>query len=94
MPMEAPHATNHRAELRDVLERGAAAEQGWFGFEQEYTFFTEETPLGWPKMGILRLRDLSTAESVLRWHSGVRSLSGTPMRAFRLGCFSLVPMPK
>ena len=46
-----PHSTNHRAELRDVLERGAAAEQGWFGFEQEYTFFTEETPLGWPKNG-------------------------------------------
>ena len=46
-----PHETNHRAQLRDVLERGAALEQAWFGFEQEYTFFRDQGPLGWPSNG-------------------------------------------
>ncbi len=46
-----PHATNHRAELRSVLDKGAVKENAWFGFEQEYTLFAEQTPLGWPTNG-------------------------------------------
>ncbi|MBT6490545.1 MAG: glutamine synthetase [Deltaproteobacteria bacterium] len=46
-----PHESNHRAQLRDVLDKGAAGEQAWFGFEQEYTFFMEQNPLGWPNGG-------------------------------------------
>ena len=47
----APHESNVRAELRRVLDAGAHAEQAWFGFEQEYTFFAEQTPLGFPEGG-------------------------------------------
>lgn len=46
-----PHRTNTRAELRRVLEMGAAKEDPWFGFEQEYTLFKGRTPLGWPEDG-------------------------------------------
>ena len=46
-----PHETNHRAALRDVLDRGAERENAWFGFEQEYTLFSDQTPLGWPSNG-------------------------------------------
>ena len=46
-----PHASNHRAELRDVLNKGADKLDAWFGFEQEYTFFHARTPLGWPEGG-------------------------------------------
>ncbi|MEO0649511.1 MAG: glutamine synthetase beta-grasp domain-containing protein [Planctomycetota bacterium] len=46
-----PHQTNQRARLRDVLERGASAEEPWFGFEQEYTLFSGGRPLGWPDSG-------------------------------------------
>lgn len=46
-----PHASNTRAELRRVLEAGAAKEDPWIGFEQEYTLFKGSTPLGWPDGG-------------------------------------------
>jgi glutamine synthetase len=46
-----PHASNTRAGLREVLERGATKQDAWFGFEQEYTLFTGRTPLGWPENG-------------------------------------------
>lgn len=46
-----PHATNTRAELRRVLEAGAAAEDPWFGFEQEYTLLDGQRPLGFPETG-------------------------------------------
>lgn len=46
------HSTNNRAPLRQTLEKGAAAAEGWFGFEQEYTLMTSEhQPLGFPKDG-------------------------------------------
>lgn len=47
----APHSSNTRSELRRVLEAGAAKEDPWFGFEQEYTLFKGNTPLGWPDKG-------------------------------------------
>lgn len=46
-----PHSSNSRAELRRVLEAGAAKQDPWFGFEQEYTLFQGNTPLGWPDKG-------------------------------------------
>ncbi len=48
----AVHETNHRARLRDALDRGAAAVEGWFGFEQEYTLMADDgSPLGFPDNG-------------------------------------------
>lgn len=46
-----PHASNSRALLREVLEAGAANDEPWFGFEQEYTLFQNNRPLGWPESG-------------------------------------------
>ena len=44
------HSTNHRSELRRVLEAGAAAKEPMFGFEQEYTYLkTDGTPFGFPE---------------------------------------------
>jgi glutamine synthetase len=45
------HPTNTRAQLRKVLDQGAAAQNPWFGFEQEYTLFKHNRPLGWPEHG-------------------------------------------
>ncbi|MCG8432944.1 MAG: glutamine synthetase beta-grasp domain-containing protein [Gammaproteobacteria bacterium] len=46
-----PHTTNHRAQLRDVMENGGAKSEPWFGVEQEYTLLKEGRPLGWPANG-------------------------------------------
>jgi len=48
-----PHASNSRAQLRAVLDAGAAEQEPWVGFEQEYTMFDKghRTPLGWPEFG-------------------------------------------
>lgn len=45
------HESNSRAQLRDVLDAGAAAQDPWAGFEQEYTMFQGRQPLGWPENG-------------------------------------------
>jgi glutamine synthetase len=45
-----PHPTNNRAACAEVAEKYAAHE-AWFGMEQEYTFFEEGRPLGWPTEG-------------------------------------------
>lgn len=45
-----PHASNTRSQCATVAERFAAHEP-WFGMEQEYTFFEEGRPLGWPTEG-------------------------------------------
>ncbi|MCB0272703.1 MAG: glutamine synthetase beta-grasp domain-containing protein [Bdellovibrionales bacterium] len=50
-PDGSPHESNTRAKLRSTLEKGAAKEDAWFGFEQEYTLFRGRTPLGWPEDG-------------------------------------------
>jgi glutamine synthetase len=49
-PDMAPHASNTRAQCLAVAER-FAAEEFWFGIEQEYTFFMNGRPLGWPATG-------------------------------------------
>lgn len=46
-----PHASNTRAKLRDVLEKGAKDHDPWFGFEQEYVLYQGRQPLGWPDNG-------------------------------------------
>ncbi|MHC4990115.1 MAG: glutamine synthetase beta-grasp domain-containing protein [Planctomycetota bacterium] len=46
-----PHESNTRARLREVLDAGAAEEEPWVGFEQEYTIFCNERPLGFPERG-------------------------------------------
>lgn len=47
-----PNRTNYRAQLRAVLDAGAAKEEAWFGFEQEYTFLKlDGGPLGFPING-------------------------------------------
>jgi|SRR5579871_1172323 len=46
-----PHATNARAQLRSILETYGKDQDPWAGFEQEYTFFKENRPLGWPENG-------------------------------------------
>ena len=45
-----PHPTNTRAACVEVAEKYASYEP-WFGIEQEYTFFKEGRPLGWPTAG-------------------------------------------
>jgi glutamine synthetase len=45
-----PHPTNKRAELTPVAEE-FAGQESWFGIEQEYTFFAEGRPLGFPNGG-------------------------------------------
>ena len=50
-PDGVPHSSNTRAQLRKVLDEGAAREEPWFGVEQEYTLFKNRTPLGWPDKG-------------------------------------------
>jgi glutamine synthetase len=42
-----PHASNTRAELVEVAETYADHEP-WFGMEQEYTFYKDGRPHGWP----------------------------------------------
>ena len=46
-----PHPTNHRATLRYLMDHGAKEQDPWMGFEQEYTLFKGNQPLGWPKHG-------------------------------------------
>lgn len=47
-----PNRTNYRADLRAVLDAGAAKEDAWFGYEQEYTLLKlDGAPLGFPING-------------------------------------------
>ncbi len=45
------HESNSRAQLREVLDAGGTKEEPWIGFEQEYTIFQNNIPLGWPEGG-------------------------------------------
>ena len=45
-----PHKSNQRSRLRDILEK-KTSQAAWIGFEQEYTLFENERPLGWPEEG-------------------------------------------
>lgn len=48
------HESNTRYQLRKVLEAGGAEQDPVLGFEQEYTLFENQTPLGWPDNGFPR----------------------------------------
>ena len=50
-PDHTPHKTNTRSKLRELLDQGADKVDAWVGFEQEYTLFQGNTPLGWPDNG-------------------------------------------
>ncbi len=50
-PDNKPHVSNSRSVLRQALESGGLAQDPWAGFEQEYTFFKDARPLGWPQQG-------------------------------------------
>jgi glutamine synthetase len=45
-----PHSTNTRAACAATFEKYKDQEP-WFGIEQEYTFYQEGRPLGWPATG-------------------------------------------
>jgi glutamine synthetase len=44
-------ASNSRAALRELSNKVLADLDAWIGFEQEYTFFQDGRPYGWPKNG-------------------------------------------
>lgn len=50
-PDGTPHVTNKRARLVKLMEQGGKAYDPWIGFEQEYTLFQGQQPLGWPDRG-------------------------------------------
>lgn len=50
-PDGTPHSSNKRARLRYVMENGGYKHEPWMGFEQEYTLFQGQQPLGWPDRG-------------------------------------------
>lgn len=45
-----PHPSNTRAKLHHTLKLAKDAD-AWIGFEQEYTLFKKQHPLGWPEGG-------------------------------------------
>lgn len=46
-----PHPSNKRAKLRTLMEKFGDEHEPWLGFEQEYTLFRGQQPLGWPDRG-------------------------------------------
>lgn len=48
---DVPHPSNTRARLRATLEKIDDIHNPMFGFEQEYTLFDGNVPLGWPDKG-------------------------------------------
>jgi len=52
LPNGHPHPTNQRYALRKLMEQAdITSADVWIGFEQEYTFFKNAIPLGWPEKG-------------------------------------------
>jgi len=49
-PDGTPHRTNHRAQLREILDN-SEDQQFWWGFEQEYFITADFKPLGFPDGG-------------------------------------------
>ena len=46
-----PHSSNTRARLRKQMQSVDNGVDPWIGFEQEYTLFQGNAPLGWPSNG-------------------------------------------
>jgi glutamine synthetase len=49
-PDGTPHESNKRARLVQLMEQ-CKQQEPWLGFEQEYTLFRGQQPLGWPDRG-------------------------------------------
>lgn len=49
-PDGTPHPSNKRAKLVKLMEK-CKDQDPWIGFEQEYTLFSGQQPLGWPDRG-------------------------------------------
>lgn len=49
-PDGTPHESNKRSRLVELMKQGKKFEP-WLGFEQEYTLFKGQQPLGWPDRG-------------------------------------------
>lgn len=49
LPDGKPHATNTRYKLQQILTACQQQHDPWVGFEQEYTLFQDNRPLGWPE---------------------------------------------
>lgn len=50
-PDGTPHPSNKRAKLVEIMEQVGKSHDPWIGFEQEYTLFSGQQPLGWPERG-------------------------------------------
>lgn len=50
-PDGTPHPSNKRSRLVKLMQQGGSAQDPWIGFEQEYTLFNGQQPLGWPDRG-------------------------------------------
>jgi glutamine synthetase len=50
-PNGTPHSSNKRAKLVHIMEQKGKKLEPWIGFEQEYTLFKGQQPLGWPERG-------------------------------------------
>ena len=50
-PDGSPHSTNQRSRLRNVLAAVGAGADPWVGFEQEYTIYQGDRPVGFPAGG-------------------------------------------
>lgn len=50
-PDGTPHPTNKRAKLAELMKQAGEEYDPWIGFEQEYTLFQGQQPLGWPERG-------------------------------------------
>lgn len=50
-PDQTPHSSNKRTRLVQLMEQGGSAYDPWIGYEQEYTLFQGQQPLGWPDRG-------------------------------------------
>ena len=50
-PDGTPHPTNKRHRLVELMKQVSKEYEPWLGFEQEYTLFQGQQPLGWPDRG-------------------------------------------
>ena len=48
---DTPHSTNTRRKLEETITDIEDDIDEWVGYEQEYTLFLNDTPLGWPVVG-------------------------------------------
>lgn len=63
-----PHVSNSRATILDD-------EDAWFGFEQEYFFYKDGRPLGFPESGYPARRARTTPASAIRTSAASRARS-------------------